>query len=175
MRAFRSREVPGVEGLQVVRFDPSLASRLPAWVGRPDRLEGAEPATATRPAPVTRLRHLLNVLDRNPEWKERVARTLRLPSSIDADQVWRQDNYTVNNTLFRISQTDDGLANHVVYEATGLTPGDQQRLGLPHAAVAELPKAMQRLLVRRWFHCLMPPAEAAEKVARQMVQHIAQR
>ena len=50
---------------------------LAAWVGRPDRLEGAEAATATRPAPVTRLRHLLNVLDRNPEWKERVARTLR--------------------------------------------------------------------------------------------------
>ena len=27
-------------------------------------------------------------------------------TSIDADQVWRQDNYTVNNSLFRIAQTE---------------------------------------------------------------------
>ena len=47
------------------------------WVGRSDRVEGAEAAATARPPQVTRLRHLLNVLDRNPEWKARVARALR--------------------------------------------------------------------------------------------------
>jgi hypothetical protein len=54
----------------------------------------------------------------------------------------------------------------------GLTPGDQQRLGLPHAAVAELPKAMQRLLVRRWFRCLVDDAGAAEALAGEMFDHL---
>ena len=47
-----------------------------AWVGRPASLDAAAAAAARAPQ-ATRLRHLLNVLDRNPEWKRSVARTLR--------------------------------------------------------------------------------------------------
>lgn len=47
-----------------------------AWVGRPASLDAALAPTARAPQ-ATRLRHLLNVLDRNPEWKRSVARTLR--------------------------------------------------------------------------------------------------
>jgi hypothetical protein len=47
-----------------------------AWVARPGRIED-EAASPARPPQVTRLRHLLNVLDRNPEWKARAARALR--------------------------------------------------------------------------------------------------
>jgi site-specific recombinase len=47
-----------------------------AWVARPGRIED-EAAAPARPPQVTRLRHILNVLDRNPEWKARAARTLR--------------------------------------------------------------------------------------------------
>lgn len=47
------------------------------WVSRAAGLDGGERAVPSRPAQVTRLRHLLNVLDRNPEWKAAVARTLR--------------------------------------------------------------------------------------------------
>ena len=54
----------------------------------------------------------------------------------------------------------------------GLTPRDQQRLGLPHAAVAELPEAVQRLLVRRWFGCLVDGADAAESLAAEMFDHL---
>ena len=46
-----------------------------AWVGRPGRLDG-EATAPRRPPSVTRLRHLLNVLDRNPEWRAGVARTV---------------------------------------------------------------------------------------------------
>ena len=49
---------------------------LVAWVSRRDRLDG-EAAPPARAPQVTRLRHLLNVLDRNPGWKASVARTLR--------------------------------------------------------------------------------------------------
>jgi len=52
-----------------------LASLL-AWVGRSRSLEGAQAQAGPQPQ-LTRLRHLLNVLDRNPEWKRSVARTLR--------------------------------------------------------------------------------------------------
>ncbi len=48
-------------------------------------------------------------------------------TSIDADEVWRQDNYTVNNSLYRISQTDSPTSL-VEYEASGLTPGDQYKI-----------------------------------------------
>ena len=65
-----------------------------AWISRPGRVDAeaappahapqpATPAHAPQPAPparapqATRLRHLLNVLDRNPEWKAGVAKTLR--------------------------------------------------------------------------------------------------
>ena len=47
-----------------------------AWVGRPASLDALAAAAARAPQ-ATRLRHLLNVLDRNPEWKRSVARTLR--------------------------------------------------------------------------------------------------
>jgi site-specific recombinase len=47
-----------------------------AWVGRPANLDAGFAAAARAPQ-ATRLRHLLNVLDRNPEWKRSVARTLR--------------------------------------------------------------------------------------------------
>jgi site-specific recombinase len=47
-----------------------------AWVARPGRIED-EAAAPARPPQVTRLRHLLNVLDRNPEWRARAARALR--------------------------------------------------------------------------------------------------
>jgi len=47
------------------------------WVGRPASLETPASAGVSRAPQATRLRHLLNVLDRNPEWKGRVARTLR--------------------------------------------------------------------------------------------------
>src|SRR5262245_27707709 len=45
-------------------------------------------------------------------------------TSIDADQVWRQDNYTVNNTLFRISEFTGTTPSLAVYEATALAAGD---------------------------------------------------
>ncbi len=48
-------------------------------------------------------------------------------TSIDADQVWRQDSYTLNNSLYRISQTDSP-SSLVEYEATGLAPGDQYKV-----------------------------------------------
>ena len=45
-------------------------------------------------------------------------------TSIDADQVWRQDNYTVNNTLFRVSESTRQPASLVEYEASALEAGD---------------------------------------------------
>ena len=45
------------------------------WIGRTRPVEGGEAPSG--PAQPTRLRHLLNVLDRQPEWKAGVARTLR--------------------------------------------------------------------------------------------------
>ena len=73
-----------LDGL-LARADPAepLEARLSwlvalvEWVSRPASLEGGEGATPSRPAQLTRLRHLLNVLDRNPGWKAGVARTLR--------------------------------------------------------------------------------------------------
>jgi len=47
------------------------------WVGRPSSLDAAGAAGTARLPQATRLRHLLNVLDRNPEWKQRAAHTLR--------------------------------------------------------------------------------------------------
>jgi len=48
-----------------------------AWVGRPASLDATGTAGAARVPQATRLRHLLNVLDRNPGWKRSVALTLR--------------------------------------------------------------------------------------------------
>ncbi|CAM5793933.1 LEPR-XLL domain-containing protein [Rhizobacter fulvus] len=47
-------------------------------------------------------------------------------TSIDADQIWRADNYTVNNTLFRIGEFTDGANSPslVEYTATGLAAGE---------------------------------------------------
>ena len=45
------------------------------WIGRARLLEGGDAPSG--PTQLTRLRHLLNVLDRQPEWKAAVARTLR--------------------------------------------------------------------------------------------------
>ena len=44
----------------------------------------------------------------------------------------------------------------------GLSDTQRQRLGLPHAPLAELPRELQRLLVRRWFNCLRKAAAEAE-------------
>jgi site-specific recombinase len=71
-----------IDGL-LARADPAdpfeerlrwLAAVL-AWVARPARIDAAGPAPARAPQ-LTRLRHLLNVLDRNPEWKQGVARAV---------------------------------------------------------------------------------------------------
>jgi Ca2+-binding RTX toxin-like protein len=48
-------------------------------------------------------------------------------TSIDADQIWRQDNYTVSNALFRIAQTGSPTSL-IEYEASGLTPGDTYKI-----------------------------------------------
>jgi formylglycine-generating enzyme required for sulfatase activity len=57
----------------------------------------------------------------------------------------------------------------------GLTSGDPQRLGLPHAEVAELSKDLQRLLIRRWFRCLVDDGGAAETLAGEMFDHLQER
>ncbi len=44
----------------------------------------------------------------------------------------------------------------------GLTDQQRQRLALPHAPLAELPRELQELLVRRWFHCLRKDGTEAE-------------
>ena len=46
----------------------------------------------------------------------------------------------------------------------GLRDADRQRLGLPHAPIQDLSPPLQDLLVRRWFHILVEPVEAAEAV-----------
>ena len=43
--------------------------------------------------------------------------------TIDADQVWRQDNYTTTSALFRISYNNDA-ASPAIYEKTGLAAGE---------------------------------------------------
>ncbi len=57
----------------------------------------------------------------------------------------------------------------------GISEGDARRLPLRAAPLGDLDGPMRELLVRRWFHCLLTPADAAEKVAREMLQHITQR
>ena len=54
----------------------------------------------------------------------------------------------------------------------GLTAGDQQRLGLPHAEVAELSEDLQRLLIRRWFRCLVDDGGAAETLSGELFDHL---
>jgi len=50
----------------------------------------------------------------------------------------------------------------------GLSDIQRQRLGLPHAPLAELPGELQRLLVRRWFHCLRKDAAEAESAYEEL-------
>jgi site-specific recombinase len=72
---------PALDGL-LSRADPGapFEARLQwlagviAWVGQTGTAGISGPEA---PTPGTRLRHLLNVLDRNPEWKAAVARTVR--------------------------------------------------------------------------------------------------
>jgi site-specific recombinase len=80
-RLRRAAPAPSLDGL-LARADPSTSfeerlawiASLLRWIGRP----GAETSLdGLSPAPATRLRHLLNVLDRNPEWKAAAARAVR--------------------------------------------------------------------------------------------------
>jgi len=57
----------------------------------------------------------------------------------------------------------------------GLSDQQRQRLGLPHAPLAELPRELQRLLVRRWFHCLRPVADEAEAACEELWADVAAR
>ena len=56
-------------------------------------------------------------------------------TSIDADQVWRANNYTINNSLFRVSTSK--TPSPVVYQATGLTPGEYKVYGSWQANVTQ--------------------------------------
>ncbi len=56
-------------------------------------------------------------------------------TSIDADQVWRANNYTINNSLFRVSTSK--APSPVVYQATGLTPGEYKVYGSWQANVTQ--------------------------------------
>lgn len=84
LERFRRRDEPthGVDTL-LARSDPRAPfaerlewlARLVHWVARPVRLPGQGEGL---PAPqTTRLRYLLQLLERNPEWKGRAARSLR--------------------------------------------------------------------------------------------------
>ena len=53
--------------------------------------------------------------------------------TIDADQVWRSNNVTTTNARFRVS-TKEGPAGFAVYEATGLTDGDEYEVYTTWAA-----------------------------------------
>ena len=57
----------------------------------------------------------------------------------------------------------------------GLRESDARRLSLRHAPLGDMDGPLRELLVRRWFHCLLDRPEAAERMARQMLEHIAQR
>src|SRR5512145_1076937 len=50
---------------------------LTRWIGRRTPLPADGSKERSLPGPQTRLRYVLNLLDRNPEWKRRVGRTLR--------------------------------------------------------------------------------------------------
>lgn len=55
----------------------------------------------------------------------------------------------------------------------GLEAEDLRRLGLPVAALAELPLKLQTLFVRRWFYAVDPPR--ADEKAGGLLEHLAQR
>ncbi len=55
----------------------------------------------------------------------------------------------------------------------GLEAEDQRRLDLPVAVLAELPRELQTLFVRRWFDAVDPPNAAAK--ADGLLQHLDQR
>ncbi|TVS12282.1 MAG: hypothetical protein EA424_22760, partial [Planctomycetaceae bacterium] len=57
----------------------------------------------------------------------------------------------------------------------GLRDGDAGRLPLRTAPLGDLDEPLRTLLVRRWFHSLIPDAASAERMAGQMLQHVGQR
>jgi hypothetical protein len=54
----------------------------------------------------------------------------------------------------------------------GLTDAQTARLGLPHTPIADLPRPLQELLVRRWFHILADTPAAGETTAADMLNHL---
>lgn len=54
----------------------------------------------------------------------------------------------------------------------GLRESDTRRLSLRHAPLGDLDRPMRELLVRRWFHCLLDKPDSAERMARQMLEHV---
>ncbi len=59
--------------------------------------------------------------------------------------------------------------------AYGLSDAQRQRLGLPHAPLSELPRELQQLLVRRWFHCLREKEAEAEAACQELWGDVAAR
>jgi hypothetical protein len=54
----------------------------------------------------------------------------------------------------------------------GLTETQSDKLEILHAPIADLDAHMQELLVRRWFHILADTPSAAERTARDLIDHI---
>lgn len=72
-------------------FDDRLRwlARLTRWLSDPSRPKTLEDASAGRPAQVARVRFLLHVLERNPDWKARFGRTVRsIVRDVDALELY---------------------------------------------------------------------------------------
>ncbi|MFN0054448.1 MAG: SUMF1/EgtB/PvdO family nonheme iron enzyme [Planctomycetales bacterium] len=57
----------------------------------------------------------------------------------------------------------------------GVGPENAARLPLRSILLGDLDPPLRELLVQRWFHCLLEPADEARQVASEMLQHVDQR
>ncbi|MDA1051677.1 MAG: SUMF1/EgtB/PvdO family nonheme iron enzyme [Planctomycetota bacterium] len=71
--------------------------------------------------------------------------------------------------------TERGNRVLVTSRPYGLGDADIERLGLRQAPLADLPEPIQRLLVRRWFHCLRDNPTDGQSLAAEMSAHVAER
>jgi hypothetical protein len=57
----------------------------------------------------------------------------------------------------------------------GVTEAETRQLGLPVVPVGQLDQKLQKLLVQRWYRCLVDNPQAAQDQANEMLQHVGQR